>query len=766
MKKNLLLPFNTQTIFLHPRSIFPMKSFIAAIFFLSVVMGSFTLTVVEVKAEATELTYADLVERLYDMEILATPPAPGEKSGCFSSWDRGARYDVGQSKYVDWHANGDGGGFLDRQGTMMKMDGPGVIWRIWSAMPQQGHLRIFVDGAETPALDQPFASLFDTSKPPFDFPELVHVKARGHNTFVPIPFLKSIRIVGGKGWGKYYQITYTKFPEGTTVPSFTGTFSESDREVLRKANDVWGKCGPQLFVTDTAKATVAEVTLAPGEQKDIASFTSPGAITSVVMDRPHMEREASIDILRQLTISIVWDGESQPSVWSPLGDFFGTAAGENLYRTLATGMTEEGYYANWYMPYRSARMTVRNDSPEPRTLRFTIHTGPVEVDASNLLRYHCKWHRDEFSGFDRKQLETDRWPDWPVLKVDGAAGRFCGFQAHMWNPNHNWNGESKKYAKPLPKGEAFQPGGRWHQFYLGGPAKNYWWGEGDEKFFVDGEKMPSTFGTGTEDYFGYAWGTPTAYDSALQAQPRNGASDEIGKVVDRAGPGNIGHITMVRHQIADNVPFQQSFEATVEKYHPNEWPLLNAYTASWYQSPGTRDYYGVVPASERTGYYIDATRKAPKKPVDGKYEGEDLHVVLKGSGRTWVQNMRPFKDGQWSGGHHLIWTKGRKGDSIEMEFEVEKGGRQELFVVLTKARDYGVAQLALDGKNVGNPIDCYSPTVTNTDEISLGTSDLDAGRHVLRATIVGANEKAKNAIGAGSHIFAIDYLRVQMASDD
>jgi len=581
----------------------------------------FALTVSGTSAGARDLTYADLVERLHDMKLLAVPPAPGEKSGCFSSRDRSSQYDESLGEYVNWHTNRDASGFLDPDGTMMKMDGPGVIWRIWSAMPKQGHIKIFVDGAETPVLDQPCISLFDNSKPPFDFPELVHVKAKGHNMFVPIPFQKSIRVVGvgGKKACTYYQITYTKFPEGTTVPSFTGSFSESDREALRKANEVWAKRGPGLFVTDAAKPTVAEVTLAPGEEKAIADFNTPGAVTSIVLDRPEMEREASIDILRQLTISIAWDGEAKPSVWSPLGDFFGTAAGENLHRTLATGMTEDGYYANWYMPYRKAKLTVRNDTSKPRTLKFTIHTEPVEGDVSKLLRYHCKWHRDDFSGFDRKQLETDRWPDWPVLKVDGAAGRFCGFQAHMWNPNHIWNGECKRsYTKPFPKGEAFLPGGKLHGFYRSHCAAHFWWGEGDEKFFVDGEKMPSTFGTGTEDYFGFALGTAKAFDSALQAQPRNGPADEIGKLFGRGGPGNIGHITMVRCQIPDNVPFQKSFESTVGKYHPNHWPLLNAYTACWYQSPGTSDYYGVVPASERTGYYVEPALKEAEPRVEGK----------------------------------------------------------------------------------------------------------------------------------------------------
>jgi hypothetical protein len=45
--------------------------------------------------------------------------------------------------------------------------------------------------------------------------------------------------------------------------------------------------------------------------------------------------------------------------------------------------------------------------------------------------------------------------------------------------------------------------------------------------------------------------------------------------------------------------------STVEKYHPNEWPLLNAYTARWYQTPGSSDYYGVVAPEERDAYYVD-----------------------------------------------------------------------------------------------------------------------------------------------------------------
>ena len=95
-----------------------------------------------------------------------------------------------------------------------------------------------------------------------------------------------------------------------------------------------------------------------------------------------------------------------------------------------------------------------------------------------------------------------------------------------------------------------------------------------------------------------------------------------------------------------------------------------------------------------------------------------------------------------------------------MEFNVADGGKQEVIVVLTKANDFGIVQLAIDGKDLGKPIDCYDPRVTTTGEISLGTLDLGKGKHVLRASVIGSNDKAKNAVGAGSHLFGPDYLRL------
>jgi hypothetical protein len=57
------------------------------------------------------------------------------------------------------------------------------------------------------------------------------------------------------------------------------------------------------------------------------------------------------------------------------------------------------------------------------------------------------------------------------------------------------------------------------------------------------------------------------------------------------------------------VPFQKRFEAVIEKYHPNNWPLLYACTAYWYQAAGESDLYQPVSAAQRVDYYVSPSPK-------------------------------------------------------------------------------------------------------------------------------------------------------------
>ena len=257
-------------------------------------------------------------------------------------------------------------------------------------------------------------------------------------------------------------------------------------------------------------------------------------------------------------------------------------------------------------------------------------------------------------------------------------------------------------------------------------ARSWWWGEGDEKFFVDGEEYPSTFGTGSEDYFGYAWAAhnPIEFESALQNQPLNKNN-------------SLGHVSNNRFQLADNVPFQKRFEAVIEKYHPNSWPLLYACTAYWYQAAGQADLYGPVQAKDRLDYYVQPTREA-LVPADGIYEGEQ-HLLFDPPAR--VQGMAPFGGG-WRGGHQLLWH-GEVGDEVSVTFEVKKQYRGPMTAQFTLAPDYGVFDVLLDGEVLKKGIDLYGPKVTPAPKQELGAVDLSPGTHKLTFRLTGHNEQAK-----------------------
>ena len=132
-----------------------------------------------------QLSYADLVARLTDLERLAEPPLAGERGGCASSYDRRSRYNAETGTYEHWDANDDGSGFVRREGEWIvafEQQGPGVIWRVWSALPGMGHIQIFIDDAPQPTIDMPFRDFFERFNdeiPPLNFPQLAPTLSRG-----------------------------------------------------------------------------------------------------------------------------------------------------------------------------------------------------------------------------------------------------------------------------------------------------------------------------------------------------------------------------------------------------------------------------------------------------------------------------------------------------------------------------------------------------------------------------------------------------------
>jgi hypothetical protein len=648
---------------------------------------------------ATTYTYPDLVRRMLDLAHLASLPEEGNTSAQWSSYDRASRYDTATGKYINWGANGDGGGIIRTENdefVMAEMQGPGCIWRIWSAYAVEGHVKIYLDGQEKPVVDLPFQEYFDGKHQPFAYPMLSYhlkdQKSQGQNLYFPIPYQKSCKIVADKGWGSYFQFNYETFPKGTVVPTFSAALAADNETLLKQVNDFYqDHLGSDPAGNRTGQESVkSTASLKPGEVLRIAEIKGARAITTFKVNATFKDRADEIAGLRKVLLRMTWDGQDKPSVLCPLGDFFGTAPGVNLYKTLLTGMTTNGFYSHWYMPFgKYAVIELINEDTVARDIGFEITHAPLPKGFTGLGYFHAKWHRDVFP------LSEDRFPDWVMLRTEGR-GRFCGVMLHVWNPQGGW------------------------------------WGEGDEKFFVDGEKFPSTIGTGSEDYFGYAWCDPHLFQRPFHAQTMT--------------QNNHGHQSVLRWEILENIPFQKSFEASIEKYYKNdEKGTLYACTPIWYLAPGGVDPFETVAAGDRVDYWVNVPIKA-----------NGFTVINEPQGGVETQDMKGFGEGRWTNNQQLWWTGAQPGAKLDLALPVAKTGKQQLRVSLTKAPDYAIVQFYFDGQKVGEPMDLYGANVFPTGPQTLGEITVEkAGDHKLTIEITGANDKATK-----SYMFGLDNVEL------
>lgn len=678
------------------------------------------------------MTYRDVIHQLVDLERLAVLPTIGEKAGQWSSYDRRSRYDTTTNMYLDWSANDDGQGFIRLENgkkVLAEMEGPGVIWRIWTAPPGEGRLMIYLDESEKPVLEFSFMEMYMRWGRYYGYPNLVYRAGRSFNFCIPIPYQKSCKIIADPNWREYYNIGYTTYPKGTLLPKFEGEFDSEASAALEHVNRLLGNRGnPPHDPRPGEKNETKQVTVGPGETITIFQAKGTRAITSInvtlhlgnVVTLATLDREARVrkplyevrelpntpedrDVLRELVLAMYWDGEKHPSVWSPLGDFFGTAPGWKGYRSLPMGMTKDRLYSHWYMPFeKGAIVTLSNDGEKPRTLTFNISHAPVILPIQTLGRFHAKWHRDAFPPDDPGRRELD----WTLLKTEGK-GRFCGTMLHVNNP-------------------------------LGG-----WWGEGDEKFFVDNEKFPSVFGTGMDGYFGM-WANHFPFYEAFHAHT----------LTDREMLHK-GHECMNRWHIADNIPFQESFEAAFGKMFSNARPTLYAATVYWYLEAGGQDVYESVSEEDRIGYWP----KISKFGITNTLEGEDLNIVSCTGGTAAPQHVAGLQTGAWSGLRgkvHLWWNGVELGDILKLDFPVERDDDYKLRMQFIKGDEYGCFQLLLDNHILRDSLDLSHRGLIPSGPVDLGVHDLRKGRHTLELIAIGTSSLVSNACQ-----FGLDYLQLE-----
>lgn len=198
------------------------------------------------------------------------------------------------------------------------------------------------------------------------------------------------------------------------------------------------------------------VDIAPGETFELASISGPGRIT-------HIWITTHSDRWRSLLLRAYWDGADEPAIEVPYGDFF--CNGWGRYTPVASMPIavnpNGGFNSYWPMPFQSAaRLTIENLSAESARVYYQI-TYELGGDYSQENYFHAQWRRSN---------PLDYQVPHPVLDGVEGAGQYVGTYL-AWGVNNSG-----------------------------------WWGEGEVKFYLDGDdEYPTICGTGTEDYFGGAW---------------------------------------------------------------------------------------------------------------------------------------------------------------------------------------------------------------------------------------------------------------------
>ena len=304
--------------------------------------------------------------------------------------------------------------------------------------------------------------------------------------------------------------------------------------------------------------------IAPSGTIELLDAAGPGVITHVWFTIASPEQFH----LKKLVLRMYWDGEATPSVEAPVGDFFGLGLGEYfLYQSVPLAVAPEKALNSFFpMPFRKhARITVTNEGKRKvDALYFNIDYRACAAPLPEDTLY--------FHGQYRQQTPNHGWSsDW----------------AFNWDKNvnerKNLDGEGN-YIWLEAKGRGHFVGVTMSVLQ----NQDGWWGEGDDMFFVDGEKLPSINGTGTEDYFLGAWdfgSHPFAY--GLMGAPVKG--DEL------AGSRS----SVYRFHLDSPIPFAKSLLATIEHGHANHRSDNFFSVAYWYQTEPHAPFPPLPPVEER-----------------------------------------------------------------------------------------------------------------------------------------------------------------------
>jgi hypothetical protein len=286
------------------------------------------------------------------------------------------------------------------------------------------------------------------------------------------------------------------------------------------------KVSPSIFIEPFSTVTLAEM-------------EGPGVIQ-------HMWMTVAPQYWRSLVFRIYWDNESTPSVEVPLGDFYanGWCVRSNVNSLPIAVNPAGGFNSYWQMPFRKKAKITLESLTKDKIMGFYYSIDYALTEVPDEVGYfHAQWRRS--NPVQYKQVHT-------IIDEVQGQGHYVGTYI-AWGVNNN-----------------------------------NWWGEGEVKFYIDGDAdFPTICGTGTEDYFGGAWnwehpqGEYGVYSTPFLGLPQVIKPDGLYRAQQRFG--------MYRWHILDTIRFQQDFRVTVQalgwRSEGRFLPLQDdiASTAFWYQ---------------------------------------------------------------------------------------------------------------------------------------------------------------------------------------
>ncbi len=624
------------------------------------------------------LDLSTMLLRQARVDWLWRAPAADERCVQFSSYDR--RSDGGPEDPGAWYANNDRGNYL----------------RVERGPDGAEHVLVDVQGPGCLARlwsANPSGTLhFDVDGErvwSVDFAKLCAgaiegvpaqlAAMRARGGNVYLPILFAQRLeVSSTQADLYYLADVVRFPEAVEVESFAPAQLREHRGVIAQA------AAGELEQDGWMSTWYGEVPARSLVRAMSVSVEGPAA--------------AQLEVLRRARLVVRCGAETTVDV--PVLAFFATGPDGAAWEGALLGRWSQGvFYSKFPMPFPDGGSIDVVVDGDDRGVSFKIGLS-VALDAVNeqALRFRAGYHLV-------KGQPTRPFSEHRVLAARGR-GRLVGCSLLVRNPTR------------------------------------VWWGEGDEKIYVDGEEAPSWFGTGTEDYFGYAWCDPTPFEAPFHAQ------------VQCEGPINYGFTQLHRTHVLDSVPFQRALRFDLERWHWVPDAVVDYETvAYWYGDAGATSGLPPVPSvEERQLEHLPVPRM---RIVAGALEGETLSVRSCSGGTHEVQNLS-FFEGKFSRDAHRWWRDGAVGDRLVLEVPVRRAGDYRVTLGWTQANDFGKVRATLAGRPLGEVFNGYAPAVQPSAPFDGGTLTLSEGTQPLVLELVGRDPRALPRMMVG-----LDYVKLE-----